>query len=205
MLFINFSRTDNVEDSNLYNGERVVHEAKDVQLPNKMTSTDTLIKNNTSNVMASKVTVEDEQRLLLQTEQTNGLRTFNNKKELASKESSESLREDMLETHTNTVGMVVYEQSLEPLLQDNSAVDYDENMLSINTANDAGLLSIDIPTNIGESKIDESEILLKGEIEEVNTQLSAAINEIKERNKQKIGQQREQETYTYVSEDYANE
>ncbi|WP_367109802.1 hypothetical protein [uncultured Psychrobacter sp.] len=205
VLYINFSQTDTTKDSNPYNNERMVHEARDEQLPLKTTSTDAPFETNTSNVMASTVIVEDEQKLLLQTEQTNGLSTLHNKKELEPKESSKSLREDMLETHTNIVDMVVYEQNLEPLLQDENTIDYDENIPFIATANDAGLLSIDIPTVIGETEVNESQNLLKGEIEEVNTQLSAAINEIKERNQQKINQQRQQQTYTYISEDYFSE
>lgn len=192
MLYINFSQTDTTKNSNPYNNERMVHEARDEQLPLKTTSTDAPFETNTSNVMASKVIVEDEQKLLLQTEQTNGLSTLHNKKELKPKESSKSLREDMLETHTNIVDMVVYEQNLEPLLQDESTVGYDENILSITAADDTGLLSTDVPNKIRETEISESGNSLKGEIEKVNTQLSAAINEIKERNQQKINQQRQQ-------------
>lgn len=194
VLYTHFSQINTQKDSNLYNSKRATHKDREEHLLKELAGTDASIETNT-NVIASKVTLEGEQKLFLQAEQNNDLRA------LEAIEEKETLREAPSKTDKNSVNMVVPEQNLEHPLQKRSTLNYDEDALSITNIKDTGLLNNDTPNTVRKTKIDESEKLLKAHVEDVNTQLSAAINEIKERNQKKINQQRQQQAYTYVSED----
>lgn len=191
ILYINFSKTDTIKNSNSHSNKRTSLENKKEQLLEKVTTT-ALVQSSTDKEIASNRIIEDEQKIFLRTQRNDDAKTLENTGE------KETLTEGVLGTNTD---IVVSEQNLEPALQNRNSIDDDENILLHTATNNAGLLSTDIPKKIKETKINESEQALKAQVEDINTQLSAAINEVKERNQQKINQHRQQQAYTSISED----
>lgn len=176
ILYINFSETKTIKNSDIFEQKNIVHKTGNEQLSTKVISEDSLEAD------SIKKTAEDEQKLLLQ---TNDLKSLDNKDE------RESLGKDTLDTYTITKEIIVSDKKSKQFLQDKGALDYDKDPTPIDTVNDPVLTSIDVPNQVrGNSEIREIENSLVSEVEEVNAQLSAAINEVKERNQKKIDQQR---------------
>lgn len=187
ILYINFSETETIKNPDIFEQKSMAYKTGDEQLSTKIIREDHL------EVESIKKIAEDAQKLSLQTDD---LKSLDHKNERA------SLEKDTLDTYTITKEIVVSDKNLEQPLQDKSPLNYDEDSTPIDPITDAGLTSIDVPGQVkGNSEIREIENSLVSEVEEVNAQLSAAINEVKKRNQQKIDQQRQQQTYTYTSED----
>lgn len=188
ILYINFRETDTIKNIDIFEQKSTAYKTGNEQLSTKIISEDNL------EVDSIKKTAEDEQKLLLQTDDL---------KSLDDKDERESLGKDTLETYTVTKEIIVSDKNSKPFLQDKGALDYGKDPTPIDTINDPVLTSIDVPGQVrGNSETREIENSLVSEVEEVNAQLSAAINEVKERNQKKIDQQRQQQTYTRVSEEW---
>lgn len=185
ILYIDFSETKTIKNPDIFEQKSTAYKIGNEQLSTKIVSEDSL------EVDSIKKTAEDEQKLSLQTDDL---------KSLDNKDERESLGKDTLDTYTITKEVIVSDKNSKQFLQDKGALDYDKDPTPIDTVNDPVLTSIDVPNQVRRnSEIREIENSLVSEVEEVNAQLSAAINEVKERNQQKIDQQRQQQTY--VSED----
>lgn len=185
ILYINFSETETIKSTEIFEQKSTAYKAGDEQLSTKIVGEDNLEAD------SIKKTAEDEKKLLSQTHDLESL---------DSKDEKESLGKDTLNTYRITKEVVVSDKNSKQFLQDKGVSDYDKDPTPIDTVNNAVLTSIDVPNQLMQkSEVREIENSLVSEVEEVNAQLSAAINEVKERNQKKIDQQRQQQTY--VSED----
>lgn len=181
ILYISFSKTTTTA---VYHDEVVKYKKND-ELSDK------IINNEASNIGAIETMEENKQK---HSSPTNQLDVLQTEYESASSKENTVKTHELIEAQTVSAETAIH---VEQPIQSKAALNQDKESALITGVNDTGLLPTDLPDHT--ESVNKSESVLKTELEEINAQLSAAINEVKERNQEKISQQRQQQLY--VSDD----